>query len=153
VRTIFALLGAAVGYGIGVFVSDLVCAAIGVPSKPVEMPAALIILACGAAFCVLGIRLASRLGGRGRRMKAFQKWQAMLAALGTAFGPVIGYFAAYCLNPEAKSDGHVPVELARLFFGAPLGTLLFCLLGLYVGGALDGWSQRQASRTESSDSA
>lgn len=152
-RTIFALLGAAVGYGIGVFVSDLVCAAIGISGKPVNMPAAAIILASGAVFCVLGIRLAFRLGGRGRRMKAFQKWQAMLAALGTAFGPVIGYFAVYCLNAEGKSDGHVPVEFARLFFGAPLGAVLFCLLGLYLGAALDGRSRRQASRIESSDSA
>lgn len=137
-RTMFALLGAAVGYGIGVFASDLVCAAIGVQDNPVEMPGAVIILACGAVFCVLGIRLASVLGGRARRTKSSQKWQATFAALGTALGPVIGYFAVYCLAPSGHSDVHGPVALAgRLFLGAPIGAILFCLLGLYLGSALD----------------
>ena len=141
-RTIFALLGAAVGYGFGVFVSDLVCAAINVHDNPTKMPGAAIILACGAVFCVLGIRLASVLGGRGQRTKPSQKWQTTLAALGTAFGPAIGYFGVYYLNPEGKSDVHGPVaEFARLVFGAPLGALVFCLLGLYVGEALDGRSR------------
>ena len=151
-RTIFALLGATVGYGFGVLACDLMCAAIGVHNNPAKMPGAAIILACGAIFCVLGIRLASVLGGRGRHAKSPQKWQTMLAALGTAFGPVVGYFAVYCLNPEGKSDGHVPVGFARLLFGAPLGALFFCLFGLYFGEALDARSRRQASQTETPDS-
>ena len=137
-RTILALLGATLGYGFCVFVPTLACAAI----DPTKIPAAIIIVACGAAFCVLGIRLASTLVGRRQRTNPPQKWQTTLASLGAAIGPAIGYFAVYCVNPEGKSDVHGPAaEFARSFLGAPLGALVFCLLGLYVGEALDGRSK------------
>jgi len=75
-------------------------------------------------------------------------WKAVFAVLGAVIGPVIGYFSAYYLvflRMAADCYRRPFSQMAGLSLGAPIGAILFCLLGFCVGSVLDPRSRAAVS--------
>jgi len=149
---VFAVLGAVVGYLIGSLGSMLLVLALGLQETP---PATVTIvclttLAAAALFSLLAVRRGSGPDGRAQRTRSPQKWKGAMAALGAAVGPVIGFYATYGLIlVSSQEDWRELVAIgAAVLYGAPIGCILFCLLGFCLGSALDRRSPRNDSQQE-----
>lgn len=69
-------------------------------------------------------------------------WKAVYATLGgIVVGPLVGYFAAYCVCVISYAGNCCMYELiARAmgcFLGVPIGAVVFCFLGFLLGAARD----------------
>ena len=152
-KSLFAVLGALIGYVMACFLCWFVQAATGIRVEPGTVIFFPILSAGGAAISLLGFRLGSILDARTKRSHSPEKWKAAMAALGAALGPVVGFFAVYSIS-FASTTGDCwrgfGAFLAGLLHGAPIGGILFCLLGLCLGSALDARSRR--NDFQSSDS-
>ncbi len=149
-KAVFASVGAAVGPFIGGFVGHFLAPPTGTPSRPpvywLGMPPVwwFVVPIGGALFCLLGFWLGSVLDRRSEHDSSPKKWKALFAALGAAVGPVIGFYAVsvFCVwNIRQSGHGNEFTGLAAMgigiIFGVPIGGALFCLLGLWLGSALD----------------
>lgn len=137
---VFAVLGTVVGYVIGVLACWPALAVIGLKGDAVWMIQLFGAVVGGAVFCLLGFWLGSL---RDRRMgysDSPQEWTRVAAGLGAAVGPIIGYAAVYGLTFVSMGGDcwrRFGASAAGLFFGAPIGGILFCLLGFCLGSTLD----------------
>jgi len=104
-----------------------------------------------AAFSVLGFRLGALLDGPAGREPSPQKWKLLFTALGAAMGPAIGSYAVIAyVNATMPGDCMRGVAALGMVFlqGAPIGCIVFCLLGLCLGSALDERSRRKNLQIE-----
>ena len=156
-QAVFAVLGAVVGYVIGGFGFMVVFSAIGIRGGVPEMLAFFVgIPVAGAAFSVSGLRFGSVLDGRSQHNASPQKWKLVLTTLGAAIGPFVGHYCAYSLLYESMGGdrmGRFLAAIHSLLQGAPSGGIVFCLLGLCLGSALDERSRRKNLQIENTDSA
>jgi hypothetical protein len=151
-QAVFAVLGALVGYVMACFLCWLVHAATGIRVEPGTVFFWSIVSACGAGFSLLGFRLGSMLDERTKRNHSPKNWKATMAALGAALGPVIGFFAVYSISFMSTTGDCMRgfgAFFAGLLHGAPIGGILFCLLGLCLGSALDERSRCNGKEQES----
>jgi hypothetical protein len=95
-------------------------------------------------LALLGFGLGSSLDGRSGRGDGTQKWKAVFHALGAAIGPVIGFHAvAHLILWHARLSGRgnewsgLGAIAGGMVAGVPIGGVLFCLMGLYLGAAVD----------------
>jgi hypothetical protein len=148
---VFAVLGAVVGYLIGSLGSMLLVLAMGLQETlPATGIVCLTTLAAAALFSLLAVRRGSGPDGRAQRTRSPQKWKGAMAALGAAVGPVIGFLATYGLIlVSSQEDWRELIAIgAAALYGAPIGCILFCLLGFCLGSALDRRSPRNDSQQE-----
>ena len=107
-------------------------------------------------FSLFGFCLGARWDRRAGSDEAPQKWKATMAALGAAIGPVVGFFAVYCISLVSTTGDcwrKFGAFFAGLLHGAPIGGIVFCLLGLCLGEAMDARSRHNNLHIEDSDSA
>jgi hypothetical protein len=155
-KAVLAVLGALVGYVMACFLCWFVQAATRLRVEPDTVIFFAILSAGGAAISLLGFRLGSMLDERTKRSHSPQKWKATMTALGAAVGPVIGFFAIYCLSLVSNRGDCMRgfgAFFTGLCHGAPIGGILFCLLGLCLGSALDERSRRDDLQIDNSNSA
>lgn len=156
-KAVFAVFGALFGVVIGGFGSMVVFSALGLKGKAVEALAWLLAMpAAAAASCALGFRLGSLLDGRAGRQQSPHKWKALFAALGAAIGPVAGSYAVIAyVNAAMRGDCMRGLAAVGMVFvqGAPIGSILLCLLGFCVGSAMDERRRGKDSRAEGPRSA
>ena len=139
-KAVLAVLGALVGYVMACFLCWFVQAATRIRVEPDTVIFFAILATGGAAISLLGFRLGSMLDERPKRSHSPQKWKATMTALGAALGPVIGFFAVYSIaimSPPGDCWHKFGAFFAALLQGAPIGGIVFCLLGLCLGSALD----------------
>ena len=78
-------------------------------------------------------------------LRGWDMSKRVLAALGAVVGPIIGYFTVFCFK-YASMEGNCMQRFAAfatgLVFGVPIGGIVFCLFGFWLGSAWDkqsGW--------------
>ena len=69
-------------------------------------------------------------------------WKAVYATLGgIVVGPLVGYFAAYCVCLISYAGSNCMYKLIATamgwFLGVPIGAVTFCFLGFLLGAARD----------------
>ena len=65
-------------------------------------------------------------------------WKAVFAAVGAAVGPYIGFFGSRFLAVVSVGPHHRWHDTGMDFwFGVPIGAASLCLLGFWLGSALD----------------
>lgn len=164
-KAVFASVGAAVGPFVGSLTGRFLMVPPTVSRPPVYwlgLPPVyyFAVPIGGALFAFLGFWLGSTLDRRSGRRESTQKRKAAFTAFGAAVGPLIGFHAvAQPCVLHTRLSGHgnewrgLGALVAGALVGVPVGGVLFCLLGLYLGAALDERSGRRHSQTEGSRSA